>query len=109
MRILPLDEDAHGIVDALGVAVVTIGPTRRQIWRTTNVAVLCDSTESTEARVYRGSAMPGNYLAGTHSGNGDNAPISVSLATGGLLTVVWTGGTPGARATVSLYGTMEVN
>jgi hypothetical protein len=109
MRSVPLDESASGVFDTVGTAVVQIGPSRRQVWHTSNVAVVTDSALSTAARVYRGSVAPGNYLAGTHSGNGDNAPLEVTLTPGALLTVVWSGGTPGARATVSLYGSMEVN
>lgn len=109
MRSVPLDESESGTVDASGVASVRIGPTRvQQYWRVGNVALSCTSSDDAEARVYLGAATPGNLLAGTYSGNQDNAPISVPLGFGQFLTVVWSGATPAATATVSLNGTMEV-
>lgn len=110
MRTLALDESATGVFDAAGRAVVTVGPVRRQTWMPANIAVFTDSSSSTEARVYQGAPAPGSYYAGTYSGNSDNAPAAgLRLTPGAVLTVVWTGGTPGARATVSLSGTMEVD
>lgn len=108
MRVLPLDESASGVFNSSGVATVQIGPVRRQTWRPENIGVTTTSTTATEARVYQGSAS-GTFYAGTYSGNRDNAPASgLRLSPGQVLTVVWSGGTPGARATVTLAGTMEV-
>lgn len=109
MRTAQLDEANSGTFDALGVAVVRIGPTRvQQYWKPSNVAVSSTSSSDTEARVYLGAATPSNLLAGSYSGNRDNAPIAQPLGFGQVLTVVWSGGTPGATATVSVSGQMEV-
>lgn len=108
MRSVPLDESESGTLDAAGSATVRIGPVRAQTWTVTNVAVSSTSTLDTQARVYRGAATPGQLLAGTYSGNQDNAPLSEPLQPGQRLTVAWVGGTPGARVTVSVSGTMQV-
>lgn len=109
MRSVDLDENLSTVFSATGDAVVQIGPVRRQTWVPANVGVVTDSATSTQARVFVGP-QSGSFYAGTFSGNRDNCPMSgIRLSPGAFLTVAWSGGTPGARATVSLTGTMEVN
>lgn len=105
-----LDEGAGGTLNAAGRAVVTIGPrTPSSRWRTSNVAVSTTSTVDTECRLYLGAEAPQNLLGGTFSGNRDQIGAAVTLYPGSVLTAVWTGGTPGATATVSVYGVLDVD
>jgi hypothetical protein len=103
---IPLDADDAATFDASGAATVTLGPRRsRQTWYVTNAAVSSTSSASTKCRLYLGSASPSNLLGGTYSGNQDSTDLPrVRVGRGQVLTAVWSGGTTGAKATLSVYG-----
>jgi hypothetical protein len=56
-----------------------------------------------EARLYSPSGV---LLGGTYTGSQDTTDVSITLRFGAQLRVEWTGGDPGARATVSVSGTI---
>lgn len=105
-----LDEGKTGTIGADGRAVITIGPlTPSSRWRTSNVAVSTTSAVDTECRLYLGNEAPQNLLGGTFSGNRDQIGAAVTLYPGSVLTAVWANGTPGATASVSVYGALDVD
>lgn len=104
-----LDVDASVVLDASGRGVVVIQTeTPRQLWQVNNVAVSGTSALDVDAKVYFGSETPKNYVGGTNQGNNDNIPCNVLMYPNKVLTIVWSGGTPGARQTASLIGTYKV-
>ncbi len=105
-----LDEGGNGTFTAAGRAVVAIGPrTPSSRWRTANVAVSTTSATDTECRLYLGPEAPQNLLGATYGGNRDQVGVAVTLHPGSVLTAVWTLGTPGATASVSVYGALDVD
>ena len=104
-----LDEAARGTLNAAGEVTVTIGPrTPNSRWRVANIAVSTDSSTDTECRLYLGPEAPANLIGATYSGNRDQLGTGLTLFPGQLLTAVWTLGDPGATATVSVYGVLDV-
>lgn len=104
-----LDESASVVLSASGAGSLTIGPTTpRTRWKITNAAVSGTSSADTTANLYLGPASPANLIGGTYSGNQDSIGIDLELFPGQILTAVWTGGTAGARQTLSIYGSFDV-
>lgn len=104
-----LDVGASVALDATGRGVVVFQTeTPRQQWRVQNVAVSGTSALDVDAKVYFGTEAPGNYVGGTNQGNNDNLPCDVTMDPSKVLTIVWSGGTPGARQTASLIGSYLV-
>lgn len=88
-----------------GVAEVTVTPDGAWAsWTVTRITVITTSATDTEARVYRDAVSDGAFIEGTYSGNRDTSPWNpgLTLNPGQSLVVRWTGGTPGAVATVSV-------
>lgn len=107
---IQLDEFASTVLDGSGNGSVRIGPRNsRQRWDVTNIAVMSSSTNAIPtATAYLGAPVAGSSLGGTYDGSNDSAAVSVSLHPGQFISVAWTGGDPGASATVSLYGTLSI-
>ncbi len=57
--------------------------------------------------MYRGIVTLSNVIDSTSSGNNDTSDQSLTLGTLETLTFVWSGGTPGADAYASIYGTLD--
>ena len=93
------------LINAAGTARVQLGPVPTwQRWRLTSIGVRVDSGDEAEARVYVGEVNDSTFLEGTYSGNRDSSqwPLgALELEAGESLTVEWTGGTEGARATAT--------
>lgn len=101
-----LNESGSVVLSASGGGTVKIGPGRPGTkW---HVKVLAVSTSTAvavpEARIYLGEPASGNLLGGTYTGSSDSTDLDVWIYAGQKLSVVWTGGDSGARATVSVYG-----
>lgn len=109
---LPLDESTQIVLDASGNGAVTIGPSYSyQIWKPTQINVLVSSNQKEPVfKYYRGSSIGlTNYLGGTYTGSNDQSDISGQiLQPGEVFLCVWTGGDPGALASVGLNGTKEI-
>lgn len=100
---------ATATFDSDGQAVAVTAPVPwGRTWRITSVTVatsLAESGPATSATVYRGTAVQSNQLDTTRrGGNGATTDVAITLYAGEALTVVWTGGTPGATATVTATG-----
>ena len=108
----PLTESASVILNASGTGVAYIGPkNQNQIWKVRSVAVSVGSaTDEPVAKVYMNSVGQSNFLSGSYSGSQDTNDLGyeITLRPGTRFAVEWTGGDAGARATVTVYGTVEV-
>lgn len=103
---LPLAQTAT--FDSSGVASVAFTPSTYSGagvgtsigWAVLAVSVETTSTSQTIAKV----TVSGWLVAGSHTGNLDTADGSpIMVAPSETLTVTWTGGTPGASATATVW------
>jgi len=103
---LVLNEAKNVVLDSNGNGTVQIGPAKaNERWRVRTVAVSTSTAVKVPtASVYTGYLAPGNLIGGTYTGSNDSTDVDVELGPGSFLTVQWTGGDAGARATVSIYG-----
>lgn len=93
-------------LSAAGAGTVALVPSRLETWQVTRIAVSSTSSASEpEADVYVGTMSPANFLGGTYSGSKDQSDEDVTIPPGTPLICVWTGGDPGAEATLSIFGT----
>jgi hypothetical protein len=110
---LTLSETTDTQLDSSGDGTAKLGPTGpNEVWTPSNVAVICSSnTAEATCKVFAGpSATPQYFKDITVDGStGDatdkcNLPIPKSW----FVWAVWTGGDPGATATLSVDGTKQV-
>lgn len=107
-----LNEAASVVLNGAGYGVARCGPGRAgTYWRITSFALsVADyGTEQPTVRVYVGEPSPGSELDNSYDGNRNaSADIDVPLHSGQYLTAEWSGGTPGKRATLSVFGKRRV-
>jgi hypothetical protein len=94
----------QGHFDAAGEAIVTIAVPAGCLWDIEATTVSTTSTVRTTASVYLGSPSPGAMVDSTYSGNRDTSDTKHTVIGGETITCVWTGGTPGAVATIRITG-----
>lgn len=106
MRV-PLDESISGEIGADGTCQILAGPTSlAHTWEVAWVTVASDSAASTVAFL---ASATGGRLGGTRSGNQDSTDLpGVVLTTGQRLIGEWHLGTPGARCTLSVFGSIDI-
>jgi hypothetical protein len=106
MRVVPLRKSASGVFDAAGRATARLRPERfNEEWQIDLTSVNSTSTLTTGCSVYRNSEADTNFIeASVFNGNKDTSDSPYELAPGEELLYVWTGGTPGRVATVSVRG-----
>jgi len=113
-RILVLDTSASVKLDASGNGTAQAGPGLPGVsWQPETVAVSAAPPVSSEAQcnVYLGlSAQAGSLLGATSTGStGDSTDVhGQTVWPGQFLIAVWTGGDPGATATMSIFGQKQV-
>jgi hypothetical protein len=114
MARVPLNETAPVILNGSGNGTAKIGPvSAREVWSPQNVHVRT-STNADEATclIYVGdSAIQANFRDGTFTGSSGDSSDRVSADTvkvGAHVWAVWSGGDPGATATVNVTGHKEV-
>jgi hypothetical protein len=93
-------------LDGSGNGAVTFGPSRTA-WLIERMSVRVSSnTDEPQANVYRGEPNPATQISGTYSGSNDtDSQVSDNpLFPGEYYTCQWTGGDPGATATISFSG-----
>jgi len=103
----PLDVTATTVLNGSGSGSVSVGPNRaRQKWVPPLTVAVSTSTANLipVARLTMGSQKLGSSYTG--SDDSDDLPATTVLP-GQKITVTWTGGDPGAVATVSIGGTLE--
>ena len=102
---LQLSESARVVLNAAGGGIARVGPRAAGVrWDVRQVTVSSTSAAVPIAELFLGEPAPGASLGGTYDGNRDSTDVQVTLYSGQLLAVVWTGGDPGASATVSVLG-----
>jgi hypothetical protein len=104
----PLSEYAQVVLDANGNGAVQIGPDKsNESWQIQVCTVSVSSNASEpQFRVYFGSSTAiTSLIQGTYAGSFDtDTTFNYTLNNSGKLTCVWTGGDPGATATVTFHG-----
>jgi hypothetical protein len=96
-------------LDVNGYGAIRLAPAGQK-WQITSTNVLC-STRVAEARcrVYIGQVSDSNVIDGTYSGSsGDTSDTVYYLNDGEAMWVEWSGGDPGAIATVKINGWTSV-
>jgi len=109
MQKLVLDKSGQATFDANGRAVIRLGPEKaRERWVVRRVTVSTTSNATSTATTYKGVETPSRRLDGTVRGNQDTSEDdSYSIESGEGFLCVWSGGTPGAIATLFLLGDIE--
>jgi hypothetical protein len=112
MRSLRLSAKAYAVLDGSGNGTASTGPlSPGEQWSglTASVSVATNAAEAT-CRIYGGAAAtPGYFADGTTWGStGDSTTNLGTVQVGGNVFATWTGGDPGARATLAVTGTKMV-
>lgn len=113
MRELPLSAKAYVTLDGSGNGTAYTGPqSPGESWSnlTAAVKVATNAKEATCA-VYAGAAATPGYFTGatTWGSTGDSTTNVPVVKVGGNVFAVWTGGDPGAKATLTVTGTKAVS
>lgn len=107
-----LDKFLTATFDSSGIARILANPDRaREHWKVSRYQCNTTSASSTKLTVYRGSERAGTRIDYTARGNNDVSdnfkPIGIPPH-GQPLLFVWTGGTPGATAEITILGELLV-
>lgn len=110
---VPLAVSASVTLDGSGNGTVTLGPQLPGVaWSPSSCAVLVQPVSATvvsQFQLYNGPAQPGNFIGGTYTGDSNSTGLTVPpMYAGAVLTGVWSGGNPGATATMTLTGTQAI-
>jgi hypothetical protein len=109
-----LNETAVTRLDGSGNGTAKVGPiSSREVWSPQNVHVSASSnTNEAQCEIYVGnSATQSNFRDSTFSGSSGDASDRVNADTvkiGAWIWAVWTGGDPGATATLAVTGSKDV-
>lgn len=110
---VPLNETTSVTLNGSGNATAQLGPTGPQeTWTPSNVSVIC-STNVSEAvcKAFAGpSASPAYFKDITVDGSTGDATdkCNLPIPKGWFVWAVWTGGDPGATATLNVDGVKQV-
>jgi hypothetical protein len=113
MTTVPLSESAFVTLDGSGNGTARVGPAAHGVvWRPTVASLkVSTSVQSPTCLIYAGSsATPDNFVDGTYTGS-QNSTSNIDgqvLYLGQYVFAVWTGGDPGAQATIALSGTKDI-
>lgn len=102
-----LETSAQSVIDATGgAAVSTPSPRVGTSWLVEQIIVRLEASGlASLCTTYKNTAVPSNMISPTRTGNSDTDSIpNVTLYPGETVIAVWTGGTVGVIATVSLRG-----
>lgn len=112
MEELDLNESASVVLNGAGYGVARCGPARAlAYWRITAYALSVANygTEQPSVRIYVGEPAAGSELDSSYDGNRNaSSDIDQPLHSGQYLAAEWTAGTPGAVATLSVFGKRRV-
>lgn len=109
-QILQLLKSGNVTLDASGAGTTVLGPERGgESWTVDRIAVQCTSADQTDCAIYRDVISTQTELFGSRSGNQDVATGTppLEIAPSSRIIVAWSGGTPGAIATVVLEGKLR--
>lgn len=112
-RQVPLSVSASVTLDGSGNGTVQLGPSIPGVsWTPATVAITVNPVSATvvsQFGLYNGNLQPGNFIGGTYTGDSNSTDVSaVTLHPGNVLTGVWSGGNPGATATMTITGTQSI-
>lgn len=112
-RPVPLNASAQVTLDGTGSGMASVGPTAQgETWSAGFVTAVHASTNAAEAqcRLYAGGgASPAYFIGGTVFGStGDSSSDTPQMQVGQQVFAVWSGGDPGAVATLSINGMRNV-
>jgi hypothetical protein len=107
----PLNTSGRVVLDGSGSGRVTLTPNVGQRWtiRTASVRV-APSVNIPQCRLYiGGDATDDAFIDGTYTGNlnSTDSLAAYPVSAGVKVIAVWSGGDPGAAATLSLWGTVD--
>jgi hypothetical protein len=110
---VPLTASASVTLSGSGGGTVTLGPALPGVaWNPSSCAVLVQPASTTvvsQFYLYNGPAQPGSFIGGTYTGDNNSTGLTIPpMYAGSVLTGVWTGGNPGATATLTLTGTQDI-
>lgn len=104
---IPLDQYGMVTLDGAGSGTVVLGPAKsNERWSIASMAIQV-STNALEPqfKAYRDSVSPTTFIGGSDSGSNDyDSSFNFVVYSGRKIACQWTGGDPGAIATVRLYG-----
>lgn len=100
-----LKTSGNVVLDGTGYGYIRLSPTGEK-WQVTRTHVECsDRTNEAECRLYDGYVATTTIIDGTYAGSsGDTSDVTYYLEDGEAVFIVWTGGTAGATASVTLSG-----
>jgi len=115
-KTLTLTRTASITLNGSGAGTVQAGPaTPGEIWSPTQVSVSCSATVTTgtcQCSIYAGAGpSQGTFVDGTFSGDTGDTTDAIGgrqVNPGQSVFAVWSGGVPGATATMVLAGTRTV-
>jgi len=102
-------ESGDDTFDANGIATVRLGPVvYGDIWIITRVNISSTSVLATTGTLYLNAVRASNQIDTSASANADTSDTSdINLGTTEKVIFRWRGGTPGAVATMTVYGIAE--
>lgn len=115
-RTLTLTRTASVTLNGSGAGTVQLGPASPgEAWQPTQVSVSCSATVSTgtcQCNIYAGAtAAQPSFVDGTFSGDTGDTTDAIGgrvVNPGQSVFAVWSGGVPGATATMVVNGTRTV-
>lgn len=111
MNSSPLNRAGSVNLDGSGNGAVTLSPNVGQTWRLTVASVVTStSVLIPKCSIFMGGAATQDFFVdGTYTGNlnSTDAVSGLPLTHGQKIIALWTGGDPGAVATLSIIGTVE--
>lgn len=91
-------------LDANGEGQAEVFPSG-EVWEVTTTTVSSTSTvKKPQANIYLNGQSIATYVQGTFTGTGDTSDIPMTVQPGGVIYATWTGGDPGATATLRVAG-----
>lgn len=108
----PLNGAASVTLSASGGGTCFVAPSGSESWHVNRAAVVTNQGTSSPpfpvCAIYVDSAADANVLDKTYSGHLDATDLDLHLEKGQRLVAVWTGGTAGTVATLSVFGTRRL-
>lgn len=114
MTPVPLNETAPVVLDGTGAGTASIGPiSAREVWHPDVISVkVSTATDEAQCTIYVGdSPTQPNFVDGTYSGSSGDATdraAATLIRVGWKVWATWSGGDPGATATLTVTGTKDV-
>lgn len=108
-----LDLAITTVLDGSGNGTARLGPIgAREIWAPSSASVeVSSAVAEASAKIYVGDMISPKFVDGTLSGSTGDSTDRVSAYTvklGAFISAVWSGGDPGAVATLTVAGTKTV-